>query len=137
MTVLEESTDSPMILGFLAAIAEGRGADLAAFYAPDATVDLTVPNWRFRRHGSASIAAELAHWFADPGSFDELRVLPTASGFTLAYLLAWEEGGVPHAAHHCHVMEVVDERIVRDTVFCGGRWTADLLARMEEAPDGG
>jgi len=34
------------------------------------------------------------------------------------------ENGVPHAAHHMHLLRVADGRIVSDTVMCGGRWPA-------------
>ena len=43
----------------------------------------------------------------------------------------WEQGGVPHADHHVHtIITGTDGRIVKDTVFCGGRWPAPLLAEM-------
>jgi hypothetical protein len=32
-----------------------------------------------------------------------------------------------------HRLIVRDDRIVADTVFCGGRWPASLLAEMESA----
>jgi hypothetical protein len=37
------------------------------------------------------------------------------------------------AAHHLHLLTVRDGLIVADTVFCGGRWPASLLAEMEAA----
>jgi hypothetical protein len=40
---------------------------------------------------------------------------------------------VPHAAHHVHIITVAGGRIVADTVMCGGRWPASLLAEMEAA----
>ena len=40
---------------------------------------------------------------------------------------------MPHAAHHMHLLTVRDDRIVHDTVLCGGRWPAKLLAEMEAA----
>ena len=43
------------------------------------------------------------------------------------------EDGVPHAAHQVHLVTVDAGRISRDTVFCGGRWPAALLAEMEAA----
>jgi hypothetical protein len=49
------------------------------------------------------------------------------------YTLSWTENGVPHAAHHVHLLTVRDDRIVADTVMCGGRWPASLLAEMEAA----
>jgi hypothetical protein len=51
------------------------------------------------------------------------------------YLLTWVENGVPHAAHHLHVLEVDDGKITADTVVCGGRWPAGLLADMQAAQE--
>ena len=102
-------------------------------WADDVAVDATVPGWRFALHGADAVRAESGRWFADPGRMEELRRLPHAGGEVVAYLLAWEEGGVPHAAHHVHVLDVAGDRIVADTVWCGGRWPAALLAEMEAA----
>jgi hypothetical protein len=117
---------------FLAAVESGSipGCDA---WGDAAVLDATVPNWRFRVHGPDAIRAEYVRWFADPGRFQELRRLPVDGGEVVDYVLAWEEAGVPHAAHHMHVLEVRDDRIEVDTVLCGGRWPASLLAEMEAA----
>ena len=82
-----------------------------------------------------AIRAEYARWFADPGHFHELRRCPIDDGASevVEYTLSWQENGVPHAAHHMHLLTVRDDLIVADTVFCGGRWPASLLAEMEAA----
>ena len=82
--------------------------------------------------------AEYARWFADPGHFDEVRHYPVGAAGDgasdlIEYTLSWSENGVPHAAHHMHLLTVRDGRIVADTVMCGGRWPASLLAEMEAA----
>lgn len=117
---------------FLAAVEAGEmaGCDV---WSDSAVLDATVPNWRFRKEGPEAIRGEYAHWFADPARFEELRRLPVDGGEVLEYVLAWEEAGVPHAAHHMHVLHVRDDRIEADTVLCGGRWPAALLAEMEAA----
>jgi hypothetical protein len=104
-------------------------------WSADATLDATVPNWRLHAAGADAIRAEYARWFADPGRFDELRryALDGGTGEVIEYTLSWSENGVPHAAHHMHLLTVRDDRIVADTVFCGGRWPATLLAEMEAA----
>ncbi|HEY7359834.1 MAG TPA: hypothetical protein VH642_03420, partial [Streptosporangiaceae bacterium] len=51
----------------------------------------------------------------------------------IEYTLSWSENGVPHAAHHLHLLTLRDGLIAADTVFCGGRWPASLLAEMEAA----
>ena len=118
---------------FLDAVAAGRGIP-ADLYADDAVLDATVPGWRLTATGGEAIAAQYAGWFADPAQFDELDRQVVAGGEVVRYLLTWVEGGVPHAAHHCHLLTVgADGRIAADTVFCGGRWDAQRLAQMAEA----
>ena len=102
-------------------------------WSADATLDATVPNWRLRASGPDAIRAEYARWFADPARFDELRRHPIGDGEVVEYTLSWSENGVPHAAHHMHLLTVRDGRIAADTVMCGGRWPAGLLAEMEAA----
>jgi hypothetical protein len=115
---------------FLAAVAAGRGIPVH-LYAPDATLDATVPNWRFTRRGAEAISSEYAGWFGAPGAFEELTRSALPDGEVVTYLLTWTESGVPHAAHHCHVLTVDgNDRIASDMVFCGGRWPAGLLAEM-------
>jgi ketosteroid isomerase-like protein len=119
---------------FLDAIEHAAIAECDA-WSTDATLDATVPNWRMQVTGADAIRAEYGRWFADKGQFEELRLYPAADGTTeiVEYTLSWSENGVPHAGHHLHVLTVRDNRIVADTVFCGGRWPASLLAEMEAA----
>ena len=110
-------------------------------WSTDATLDATVPNWRLHAAGADAIRAEYARWFADPAQFGELRRFPVQAGLPggggpseiVEYTLSWTENGVPHAAHHMHLLTVRDDHIVADTVMCGGRWPASLLAEMEAA----
>ena len=124
---------SPAIDRFLAAVQAGDPT--ADLYTADATLDATVPGWRFHRHGSDAVSAEYAGWFSSPGTFEELERVPAVDGEIVTYLLAWEEHGVPHAAHHSHriVVDPATGLIAADRVFCGGRWNAELLASMAEA----
>ncbi len=115
---------------FLAAVESATVPDCDA-WSPDDVVDATVPNWRFVVAGADAIKIEYARWFADPAAFECLRRLPTNDGEVVEYTLTWTEAGVPHAAHQMHVITVRDERIVADTVMCGGRWPASLLAEVE------
>jgi hypothetical protein len=106
-------------------------------WSADATLDATVPNWRLHAVGADAIRAEYARWFADPARFEELRRYAVDGGTAevIEYTLSWSENGVPHAGHHLHLLTVRDDRIVADTVFCGGRWPATLLAEMEAASE--
>jgi hypothetical protein len=104
-------------------------------WSADATLDATVPNWRLHASGADAIRAEYARWFADAGHFDELRRFGVDDGNRelIEYTLSWTENGVPHAAHHMHLLTLRDGQIAADTVMCGGRWPAGLLAEMEAA----
>jgi ketosteroid isomerase-like protein len=125
---------SPAIDKFLGAIESAAiaGCDV---WSSDAALDATVPNWRLHAAGADAIRTEYAKWFADPAQFEELRrhKVDDGTGEVVEYTLRWSENGVPHAAHHVHLLTVRDDRIVADTVFCGGRWPATLLAEMEAA----
>ncbi|MGY2873713.1 hypothetical protein ACVW00_000903 [Marmoricola sp. URHA0025 HA25] len=121
-----------VVSGFLEAVQEGSVRD-RELWTDDATLDATVPGWRFHRRGPDAIRAVYAGWFADPGSFEELERHPIPGGELVRYLLAWTEDGVPHTAHHLHLLQVEDGLIRADLVMCGGRWPAALMAEMEAA----
>lgn len=118
---------------FLEAVETATIETLDGVFAGDAVVDATVPNWRFSVRGDHSIRHQFAHWFANPGRFEDLRRTQLPGGELVEFVLAWEEQGVPYGCHQAHHLEVDAGRIVRDTVFCGGRWPAALLAEMEAA----
>jgi hypothetical protein len=120
----------------LAAIEAGT-APPADVFADDAVLDATVPNWRFSVRGGAAVRDQLKGWYRDPGYFEELRRSPIPGGELVEFALTWQENGVPHAAHQAHVLQVAGGRITADTVFCGGRWPASLLAEMAEAEHAG
>ena len=117
---------------FLQAVEAARIAECDA-WADDVLLDATVPNWRMTRRGVDALRAEYGRWFADPGHFEQLRRIPIPGGEVVEYLLTWEEQGVPHAAHHVHILQVDGDRITGDTVICGGRWPATLMAEMAVA----
>jgi hypothetical protein len=125
---------TPVVEKFLEAVTSAT-IPACDVWSADATLDATVPNWRLHAAGADAIRAEYARWFADPGRFEELRrhLIDDGGGEVVEYTLTWSENGVPHAAHHMHLLTVRDGQIVADTVFCGGRWPAALLAEMEAA----
>ena len=138
--------DTTVVEKFLDAILSATIPACDAWSA-DATLDATVPNWRLHASGADAIRAEYARWFADPARFEEIRRFSADGGAgeageavgageaveVVEYTLSWSENGVPHAGHHVHLLTVREDRIVADTVFCGGRWPAALLAEMEAA----
>ena len=131
-TTSTTTTTTTAIDRFLRTITASGFAAAGDLYTDDAHLDATVPGWRFSADGPGEIGAQYVGWFNEPGTFEELRRLPLPGGEVVEYTLAWEEAGVPHAAHHLHVLTVdaATDRIVEDRVFCGGRWSASLLAEM-------
>jgi hypothetical protein len=123
----------------LAAVAAGAGAGTAGLFADDAVLDATVPGWRFTLRGAAAVAAQYGRWFAHPGELEDVRRHAIAGGEVVELTLAWEEGGVPHAAHQVHVLlvDAATGRIAEDRMWCGGRWDAALLAEMGAAHHAG
>ena len=83
------------------------------------------------------IAAEYSSWFASPSVLESLERLPVDGGEVVRYLHTFDVGGQPHAAHHVHLLQVRDDRIASDTVFCGGRWGPEVLAEMGPAAHAG
>jgi hypothetical protein len=130
----ESSRDAGPVERYLQAI-EGAAMAGCEALSPDVTLDATVPNWRYTVRGDAAVRSELGRWYADAGSFQELKRTPLPTGELVEFTLRWEEGGVPHAVHQVHIVEVTDGRISRDQAWCGGRWSATLLAEMAEAAD--
>jgi hypothetical protein len=123
---------SDPVAALLAAAQAGRPVPSDTF-ADDVVLDATVPNWRFTSRGVEQVRNQLAEWYADPAEFESLTRTPIPGGELVEFVLTWSEAGVPYAAHQAHVIQVVDGHIAKDTVFCGGRWDAGLLAEMEEA----
>ena len=139
MTTIATAPDSLSLTvdRFLDAISRGAGVP-ASLLAPDVTLDATVPGWRFVARGCEAVAGQYRAWFAAPAAFEELERWVVGGREVVAYLLTWEEGGVPHAAHHCHMLTFdADGRIVRDRFFCGGRWDAARLAEIAAAQHAG
>jgi hypothetical protein len=118
----------------LAEIGAGRGITTAPF-AADARLDATVPHWRFEREGAAAVAGELSGWYNLPTTVESVVRRDLPGGEAVELELSWVEDGVPHAAHQMHLFTFEGSRISSDTVFCGGRWPAALLAEMEAARD--
>lgn len=120
------------ITDLIADVAAGVGIR-DSVYASDVEFDATVPHWRFQLHDADAVRHQLAGWYADPGTFDELHRVPVADGELVTFSLRWMEAGVEHTAHQAHLLAVEDGRISRHQVWCGGRWPADLVAEMAGA----
>ena len=126
---MSDNDDDRPVERFLAAI-EGAAMGACNALSPEMTLDATVPNWRYQVEGSTAVKDELSRWYADAGTFEELKRTTLPTGELVEFTLRWEVGGVPYAVHQAHVVEVTDGWITKDQVWCGGRWSATLLAEM-------
>jgi hypothetical protein len=127
----EHMSDNNVIDVFLAAIKDGEIPDRV--FRHDAVLDATVPNWRYQLRGAPTIAAEFGKWYADPGRFETLHRTNLPDGELVEFTLCWQEDGVKHTCHQAHILRVQEDQVARDTVWCGGRWPAALVAEMEAA----
>jgi hypothetical protein len=117
---------------FLASVCD-PSAPTEDVFSDDVTLDATVPDWRFTVRGADAVRAQFGRWYADPAAFESLERTPIPGGELVRFLLTWTEDGVPYAAHQAHVIAVDGDRIRADVLWCGGRWSASLLAEMEDA----
>ncbi len=107
-------------------------------WADDARIDAVVPGWRLSVEGRDAIDRQLRKWFREPAQLEEVRRQPTSSGEIVEVTITWVEAGIPHAARQVHVLDFDEAgRIAADHMWCGGRWSASLLAEMEAARDAG
>jgi hypothetical protein len=120
-----------MIDALLAGIETGAVPE--GLFVDDAVLDATVPNWRYTTRGAAAVRAELSRWYADPGTFENLRRTRIDDGELVEFTLTWEENGVTHMCHQAHILRLRDGHVASDTAFCGGRWPAQLIAEMAAA----
>lgn len=73
------------------------------------------------------------HTTTQSTSTEPVQRRPFPGGEAVEVDISWTENGVPHAGHQLHVLALSGDLIASDTVFCGGRWPAELLAEMEAA----
>jgi hypothetical protein len=126
-------TQPAVIDRFLAGIE--AGAIPEDVFCDDAVLDATVPNWRFSVHGGDAVRDQLAGWYADPGRFQAVQRTPLPAGELVEFTFTWTEDGVEHTCHQAHILATSDDRVSADTVFCGGRWPAALVAEMNAQQD--
>jgi len=131
---MTKTTQTPVhpVARFLAEIAAGHGISRDT-WTDDARLDATVPHWRFERVGADAVAGALSGWYDVPIVVENVVRRPLPGGESVELDLSWVEDGIPHAAHQVHLLDLDGDRIAADTVFCGGRWPASLLAEMESA----
>ena len=117
---------------FLEAVGGAGFAGTEAF-AENAVSDSTVPNWRLQLHSGPEIRAKYSAWFDYPATLAEVRRTPLPDGELLEYTRSWTQDGVPHKGHHIHRFKIVNDQIVEDAHWCGGRWNEGILKEITAA----
>jgi hypothetical protein len=117
---------------FLDAVQSAGFARTEAF-AANAVSDSTVPNWRLQLHGGAEIRAKYSGWFDHPATLAEVRRTPLPDGELVEYTRSWTQSGVPHKGHHIHRFTILNDQIVEDAHWCGGRWNEGILKEIAAA----
>lgn len=98
-------------------------------FAPDAFVDLTVPQWRLQATGPDAVAALRRQSHPAPGTVPRLRYDPTPTGFVLEWEERWDEGGDSWYCREMLRADVVDGQITECSVYCTGDWSSAHVAR--------
>jgi len=117
---------------FVAAV-ESAGFTSSDFFAEDAVLDVTIPDWRFTVRGADAICRELAAWLPGRTNIDEIHRFAMLGGEAVELSLSWEAARIPYACHQLHLIQLKDGLIAEDKAWCGGHWPADLLAEMAGA----
>jgi hypothetical protein len=102
----------------------------ADIFTADAVLDATVPNWRFCVHGADAVRDQLARWYPEPGRFRAFQRAPLPTGELVEFTFTWTEKGVEHTCHQAHILVTSGRYVSADTMFCGGRWPAELVTQM-------
>lgn len=112
---------------------ENAAIETCAAWSDDCVLDATLPNRRLRKSGVAAVKNQFAEWYAYRSTVFGVRRWQVPEGEIIEYTHRLEGPDGPREAHHVHVLELVDGRIVRDTMFCGGLLSDAQLAEMAVA----
>ncbi|WP_445183265.1 hypothetical protein ACTXG6_32695 [Pseudonocardia sp. Cha107L01] len=98
------------------------GAAPVGLFAPDAFLDLSLPQWRIQADTGEEILAVRAEGHPFPGQVRVERVEQTDHGFTIEFEERWDHDGQRWYCREMIRADVVDNRIVEMSVYCTGDW---------------
>ncbi len=104
---------------------------------PDVAWDATVPHWRYRLDGEASVRKELGSWYSAPLTWSKAIRHAIDGGEVVDLSQQFDDDGVTFTVHHLMVLGVEEGQIRSITVACGGRWDPALVAQMGPAAHAG
>jgi hypothetical protein len=91
-------------------------------FAPDAFIDLSLPQWRVQATTAPEIIAIRAEGHPFPGQVRVERVEQTGHGFTIEFEERWENEGQRWYCREMIRADVAGESIVELSVYCTGDW---------------
>ncbi|BCJ27606.1 hypothetical protein AB0I55_30480 [Actinocatenispora sera] len=101
----------------------------AGLFAPDAFLDLSVPQWRQQADGADTLVALRRRLHPSPGTVPRHRVDPTPTGFVVEWEERWTADGQDWYCREMARAEVTGGAISALSVYCTGDWDADTQAR--------
>lgn len=114
----------------VAALLHGDRAAMAALYAPDALLDVNVPQWRFQLTGPAGIDALLDEELGAPGrQCTALRRTDTADGVLVETAVRFRAADGERYWRDQHHFVFDGGLVVEHVVYCTGIWDAATQAR--------
>jgi hypothetical protein len=134
---------SPLVETYLGCMRNLEWGPLRAWYAPDARIDVTVPEWRFSFRGLDAITGwlnEVAQNFAGGLTVTDAREFD-ADAFVA---VVWEAHGAQHTEaggtrpvgfRQTDVFVLRNGKVVEHLIQCTGVWDEAVFARIAaEAP---
>jgi hypothetical protein len=98
-------------------------------FAPDVSVDFTMPTWRLQARGVEDSLALRSGGHPGPGQVIRSRFDPTATGFVLEVEEVWDDGGEHWYCRELFRADVGPAGITDLAVYCTGDWTSARVAQ--------
>jgi hypothetical protein len=122
---------SAAVAGLIRFLETGSAPD--GLFAPDASVDLSLPRWRIQAATAEEILAIRAEGHPCPGQVRVERVEQTGHGFTIEFEERWDDDeGQRWYSREMIRADVVGDSIVELSIYCTGDWDE---ARQREHAD--
>ena len=112
-----------------AAIEAGDFEIAARQYAEDAILDVTVDSWRFQVQGRHNIRRQLAADYGGRVTYRRWKERPTPWGVVVEVEAVQGEESEPTFFRWVQLIELEDDLIIRDTIYCGGAWDRATVER--------
>jgi hypothetical protein len=113
-------------------LVDGDPAGLAGLYAPEALLDVNVPEWRFQVEGATAVAEAIREQdLGLPGRrVTSWRTAATNEGLTLEVAMRFTHDGAEVLARTLHLLRVANGRFAEHTVYCTGMWDQSTVSRQ-------